>query len=194
MKITIVGAGKIGGALAAGLSRAGHQIQIANRSNIPEMAQQGDVIIVSVPFTAVTQVGEQLKNTDGRAIIDTSNAFGKTLPGYANGVEALKVLSGNPDVAKCFNTIGSEDLANPKFCGIQADSFTAGDSTKAKVVALRLSLDMGFANCYDLGGDDALPLLENLTLTWWALANHAGLGRRSAFRILTDSIIPSSNS
>lgn len=127
-----------------------------------------------------------LKQAGDHVIIETTNAFGKPLPDYGNGTKALKQITGNKDVVKCFNAIGAEDLADPQFGPLAADAFVAGDSKRGKEIAIGLAQDMGFDQCYDLGGDDAIPLLENLAVTWGALAYKAGVGRRCAFKIIRD--------
>jgi 8-hydroxy-5-deazaflavin:NADPH oxidoreductase len=205
MQIAIIGSGNIGSALAKGLSRAGHSIILGTRepgsedvrtligastnisaTTIADAAGKGEVIIVAVPLKAIPDTAKTFGDVAGKLILETSNAFGKPLPEYANGTLAIKQITGATDVVKCFNAIGAEDLANPQFGALKADAFVAGDSLKAKKVAQQLALDMGFEACYDLGGDEALPFLENLAVTWGALAFKSGLGRRIAFKILRD--------
>jgi len=205
MKIAIIGAGNIGGALAKGLDKKGHEIIIGTRNSDDKDAEdlvkggkhistdtiinsvsRSDVVIIAVPLAAIPGVVPALGNITGKIIIETSNAFGKPLPEYGNGTLAIKALSDNNDVVKCFNTIGYEDLTNPNFGSLKADTFVAGDSKEAKAITVQLALDMGFEKCYDLGGDDALPLLESLAVIWGALAYKGGLGRRCALKVLHD--------
>jgi predicted dinucleotide-binding enzyme len=205
MKIAIIGAGNIGSVLAVKLIAAGHTVlvgaqfplsasaaQLATQigedrfTGIESAVQQAAVIIIAVPLQAVPDVSKLLGDTTGKVIIETTNAFGKPLPGYTDGTAAIKDITGNKDVVKCFNTIGAEDLANPQFGVLKADAFVAGDSSAAKKSAVKLALDLGFEHCYDLGGDAAIALLENLAATWGALAYKAGLGRRVAFKILSE--------
>jgi 8-hydroxy-5-deazaflavin:NADPH oxidoreductase len=205
MKIAIIGSGKIGSTLAIGLANAGHQINIGTRQldkdtlkqlaesnkditiySILEAVKLSEVIIISVPFIAVPETAILLGNTEGKIIIETTNAFGKKLENHSSGTTAIKSITGNEDVVKCFSCIGFEDLANPSFKYNTADMFVGGNSANAKLIAKDLSKDLGFAHCYDLGGDESLPILENLAQTWGALAFKTGLGRRIAFKILTD--------
>lgn len=204
MKIVIIGFGKIGNALAAGLSNKGHSIILGLRekdlsdadklnrisekilaTSIAEAVKQADTIIISVPLAAVPDVATLLGDVNGKIIIETTNAFGKPLLHYMNGTDALKKLTGNNDVVKCFSTVGVETMANPVYAGELADLFVAGDSVQAKSVAKQLATDLGFGNCYDLGGDEALPMMENIALLWGSLAFKTGLGRNMAFKILT---------
>ncbi len=59
----------------------------------------------------------------------------------------------------------------------------SGDSEKAKVVALQLALDAGFASCLDFGKSDKVELLEKLALSWINLAIMQGHGRNMAFKV-----------
>ncbi len=134
MKIAIIGSGNIGGALAKGLDKKNHQIIIGTRKitgpdettlakngqrisvdTIPNAVRQAEVVIIAVPLKAIPDLTAALGDVSGKVIIETSNAFGKGLPEYSSGTLAIKALSGNKDVVKCFNTVGSENLANPSF-------------------------------------------------------------------------------
>lgn len=203
MKIAIIGFGKIGNVLASGLSSKGHSIVLGLRdkdltdleklNKIPESikatgitvaANQAEVIIISVPLEAVPDLAKSLGDVSGKIIIETTNAFGKPLPQYMNGTDALKTLTGNEDIVKCFSTVGFETMANPRYGDDLADLFVAGNSERARAVAIQLAYDLGFGNCYNLGGDEAMPLMENIALLWGHLAFKAGLGRNMAFKIL----------
>ncbi len=203
MKIAILGSGNIGGTLAAGLAKQSHQIVLGLRditsadanelisnsknikaASITDAVEQSDIIIIAVPLVAVPDVAKSLGDVSGKLIIETTNAFGKPLPEYGNGTVAIKKITGNNNVVKCFNTIGAENLANPVFGNFVADTFVAGNSKEAKDVAIQLAEDMGFGNCFDLGGDEALHLLESIAQVWGTLAYGAKMGRRLAFKVL----------
>ena len=75
-------------------------------------------------------------------------------------------------------------MADPHYAGVPVDMFMAGSSVRGKAVALQLALDLGFAECYDFGGDDTIPLLESFALAWINLALVQGQGRGTAFKVL----------
>lgn len=203
MKIAIIGAGKVGGALASGWARAGHSVILGVRNpgdrevqalvaanqnlsanTVTAAAQEAEVILVSVPVSALTEVARNLGEVKNKIIIDATNAvFQKPAP-YAHGVEAFKALTQCPDVVKCFNSTGFENMANPKYGDTGIDMFVAGDSAKGKQVAAQLARDLGFAECYDFGGDDKIQLLENFALAWINLAIMQGRGRNIAFKLV----------
>lgn len=204
MKIAIIGAGKVGGALASGWAKAGHSIILGVRNpgdrevqalvaanqnlsanTVTAAAQEAEVILVSVPVSALTEVARNLGEVKNRIIIDATNAvFQKPAP-YAHGVEAFKALTQCQDVVKCFNSTGFENMANPKYGDTGIDMFVAGDSAKGKQVAAQLARDLGFAECHDFGGDDKIQLLENFALAWINLAIMQGRGRNIAFKLVT---------
>lgn len=203
MKIAIIGAGKVGGALASGWATAGHSVILGVRNpgdrevqalvaanqnlsanTVTAAAQEAEVILVSVPVSALTEVARNLGEVKNRIIIDATNAvFQKPAP-YAHGVEAFKALTQCQDVVKCFNSTGFENMANPKYGDTGIDMFVAGDSAKGKQVAAQLARDLGFAECHDFGGDDKIQLLENFALAWINLAIMQGRGRNIAFKLV----------
>lgn len=203
MKIAIIGSGNVGGALARGLARAGHQIFLGVRNladdkvvkliryheNIAaclvmEAVAAAEVIIIATPPTAIPDFARGLDDMSAKVIIDTTNAvFVKPDP-YQNGVEALLALTNCKQVVKCFNSTGYENLENPIYDGIGIDMFVAGDSPQAKAVAAQLSKELGFAECYDFGGVDKVNLLEQLALAWINLAIMQQQGRGIAFKVL----------
>lgn len=203
MKIAIIGAGKVGGALASGWARAGHSVILGVRNpgdnevqalvaanqnlsanTVTAAAQEAEVILVSVPVSALTEVARNLGEVKNKIIIDATNAvFQKPAP-YAHGVEAFKALTQCQDVVKCFNSTGFENMANPKYGDTTIDMFVAGSSIKGKQVASRLAKDLGFAECHDFGGDDKIQLLENFALAWINLAIMQGRGRNIAFKLV----------
>ena len=92
LKIGIIGTGKIGGALARHWVKAGHEVFVSSRhpeelqdlvkelgprahAGMPkEAAAFGSVVLVSVPYGAMPQLGEDLRaELAGKVIIDTSN-------------------------------------------------------------------------------------------------------------------------
>ena len=94
LKIGIVGTGNIGGALAKHWARAGHELIISSRHpeelqslakslgpkvrvGTPlEAAQFGDVILLSVPYKATPQVGQDLASAwKGKIVLDTGNPY-----------------------------------------------------------------------------------------------------------------------
>jgi len=94
MRIGIVGSGNVGGALGAAWVKAGHQVMFSSldiehdralaaqlgpnaRAGTPrEAAAFGEVLMVSVPYRALPDVGKELGELlKGKVVIDTCNPF-----------------------------------------------------------------------------------------------------------------------
>jgi predicted dinucleotide-binding enzyme len=203
MKIAILGAGNVGGALARGWAKAGHHIFLGVRDasaekvqkllrfnpnikamSVTEAVQNAEAIMISLPIPSVVGIAKQLGNLKDKIIIDATNAISQKPDPYPHTVQAFKELTACPNVVKCFNNTGFENMENPLYGDIASDMFVAGDSAKGKEVARQLSSDLGFAECYDFGGDDKIPLLEQVALTWVNLAIFQKEGRNIAFKVL----------
>src|SRR5436305_4954783 len=93
-RIGIIGTGKIGGTLAELWVKAGHEVLISSRhpdelqglvrslgakarAGTPqEAAVFGDVVLISVPYGALPQVGKDLqKELKGKVVLDTGNPY-----------------------------------------------------------------------------------------------------------------------
>lgn len=200
MKITLIGHGSVGGALARHWAAAGHQVVIGARNpadpkvqtllgdcpgavatTIPESVVGTDAIVVAIPAHLTADLARQLGNLEGRVVIDTTNAVFRKPEPFANAFVALQELTG-AELAKCFNSTGAENMANPHYGNQPIDMFVAGSSPRAKAVATQLAEDAGMV-VYDFGGDDKVALLEELCRIWINLAM-GGLGRGFAFKIL----------
>lgn len=203
MNIAITGTGNVGGALAQGLARKGHRIRLGVRDlehfkgkdllkaapeitvhPVREAAEASEVIILAAPAQVADQVARQLGDVAGKIIIDTMNGVFMRPEGFANTTEAILANCNTPDVVKCFNSTGFENMLDPKYGELAADMFVAGDSSRGKAVASGLARDLGFGEVWDFGGLDKVSLLEQFALSWINLAIMQKNGRGIAFKIL----------
>lgn len=202
MNIAIIGAGNVGGALAAQWHKAGHQVIIGTRdsqspkvqkvlevtpditvASIEEAVHASDVVLISTPPTAIFDLIAQMGDVTGKVIIDATNAVRQKPEPYATVYHAL-VDKTNAESVKCFNSTGFENMHNPIYQGQGIDMFMAGDSAKAKEMAAQLAKDAGFGACWDFGGTDKVALLEQFALSWINLAIMQGHGRDLAFKVI----------
>ena len=202
MTIAIIGAGNVGGALAAQWQKAGHDILIGARNvsspkiqqisaalplakitGIREAAQAADVILVATPPQFAEELSSQMGGLNGKVLIDATNSVRTRPEHYPTAWHAFTALTGAQTV-KCFNTTGFENMQNPSYGGLALDMFMSGDSAQAKAVARQLALDAGFAECYDFGGADKVALQEQFALAWINLAIMQGMGRNVGFKLL----------
>jgi predicted dinucleotide-binding enzyme len=170
MKIGIIGAGHIGGTLAKLWVEAGHEVLISSRhpEQLRPLAQSlgakarvgtpreaalfGEVVLVSVPYGALPQVGRDLKTElAGKIVLDTGNPYPQRDGDMAlearrvgTGVASLNYLPG-VRLVRAFNAINSGDLAGEAHRTGQPIAIPlAGDDAEALAVAQRLVRDAGF--------------------------------------------------
>ena len=204
MKIAIIGSGNVGGALAKKWIQAGHKVLIGARfplsdknlqlaaeigqdpfTSIESAVTQSEIILISIPATATVEVVKSLGNTAGKIIIDTMNVvIGRGPVGYKNTTDAILGNTQTRDVVKCFNTTGFNNMLNPIYGNSALDLFVAGDSEEGKTIAVQLAKDAGFAECYNIGGNDKFELMEQFAWFWINLAMFQGQGREIGFKLL----------
>ena len=180
LRIGIIGTGKIGGALARHWAAAGHQLVISSRNpqelesladelgpnvNVGtprEAAAFGDVILVSVPYAAMPQIGSDFAaELRGKIVLDTGNPSERRDGEMAidalrkgSGVASSEFLPGTR-LVRAFNCIPAASLANlanrrPARIAIPL----AGDDEEALAVAQRLVDEAGFDGVV-IGGLDS---------------------------------------
>ena len=170
LKIGIIGAGHIGGTLARLWVAAGHEVLISLRhpEELRPLAQSlgpkakvgtpreaalfGDVVLVSVPYGALPQIGQDLKaEFAGKIVLDTGNPYPQRDGDMAlearrlgTGVTSARYLPG-VRLVRAFNAINSDDLASKAHRPGEPIAIPlAGDDPEALAVAQRLVRDAGF--------------------------------------------------
>jgi predicted dinucleotide-binding enzyme len=203
MKIAIIGSGNVGLALGHGWLKAGHEVRFGVREpgsakalkaasalpgaaflNVMEAASDAEVIVLTTPPEAVLELLPALGDISRKVVIDATNSIRSKPEPYPTAFHAVRALAPHAEVVKCFNTTGFENMENPVYEDAGVDMYAAGDSIKAKEIATALSADLGFANCYNFGGDAQVELLEKFALSWINLAIFQGYGRNIAFKLL----------
>lgn len=170
LKIGIIGAGHIGGTLASLWVKAGHEVLVSSRhpeqlqglvrslgprarAGTPrEAALFGDVVLISVPYAALPQVGRDLKTElSGKIVLETGNPYPQRDGDMAlearrkgTGVASAEYLPG-VRLVRAFNAINSGDLAHEAHRSGEPFAIPlAGDDREALEVAQRLVRDAGF--------------------------------------------------
>jgi hypothetical protein len=203
MKIAIIGTGNVGGALATAWSKAGHTIllgvqdvndfkgkELLSNANtlvhpIQDAVRNAEVILVATPAPAAIDVAKSLGDTSGKVIIDAMNVvMGRGPVGFTNTADAILANTPTRNVVKSFNTTGFNNMKNPVYGEMAIDMFMAGDSEHGKKIVRQLALDAGFAECYDVGGNDKFQLMEQFAFFWINLAMMRGHGREIGFKLL----------
>jgi predicted dinucleotide-binding enzyme len=202
MHIAIIGTGNVGGALAENWAKAGHSIHLGVRDldnfkgkellempnisahSIADAVAASEVILIAATPPAIFSIVEQMGDAEGKIILDAMNSVRSGPEPYANTFDALKALTKDAQIVKCFNTTGFENMRDPQYPGGALDMFMAGSSEAGKQAARQLALDAGFAECWDFGGDDKAALLEQFALCWINLAIMQGQGRDIGFKVI----------
>jgi 8-hydroxy-5-deazaflavin:NADPH oxidoreductase len=170
LKIGIIGTGHIGGALATLWAKAGYDLMLSSRHpgslrslahtlgprvrvGTPRAAADfGDVVLISVPYGALPQVGRDFAHElKGKIVIDTGNPYPERDGDMANearklgaGVASARYLPG-VRLVRAFNAIKYTDLASQAHrAGAPVAIPIAGDDAQALAVASQLVSAAGF--------------------------------------------------
>ncbi|MBZ0182124.1 MAG: NAD(P)-binding domain-containing protein [Melioribacteraceae bacterium] len=204
MKISIIGAGNVGSALAFQFANKNHDVLIGARNiesdelkslaaksskitihPISEAIKPSEIVILSVPPLAAVEIAESNKELlKNKIIVDASNSVFKKPDQYKTAFEGIKKVTGLISVVKCFNSTGFENMENPNYGNIKIDMFIAGNDADSKSVVSNLAKEIGFEECYDFGGDDKVELLEQFAFAWINLAIIQKYGRNISFKVL----------
>jgi len=166
--VGIIGAGRLGQAMARTALRAGRAVVIAN-SHGPESlasvvsalgngasagtvadAAASGIVVIAVPWASVPKALEGLRWT-GQVVIDATNDFDpRDLDGRTSS-EVVADLVGGAPVVKAANTLVAALFgADPREAGGQRVLFLSGDNLDAKTEVSALFQDAGFFTI-DLG-------------------------------------------
>jgi len=181
MKIGIIGAGNIGGALTRRFTALGHEVAVANSRGpetladlatetgaravtVTEAAQGAELVVVTIPEKNIPALPPTVFDgaAAGVVVVDTGNYYPQQRDGRIDLIEAGTTESrwvarqlGRP-VVKAFNNIYAQHLLdNGRPAGTPGRIAlpVAGDDAAAKAVVLRLLDELGFDGV-DAGGLD----------------------------------------
>ena len=121
MKISIIGDGNVGSALARGLEKAGHSVSTVGKdpARMAQVAASGEAVILAVPFGAHDQVAATIgEASDGKPVVDVSNALTpefKLALGYTtSAAEELQKRLPGAKIVKAFNTVFAATMDSGK--------------------------------------------------------------------------------
>jgi 8-hydroxy-5-deazaflavin:NADPH oxidoreductase len=166
--VGIIGAGRLGQAMARTTLRAGRSVVIANSrgpeslasvvsalgdgvsaGTVDEAASAG-IVVVAVPWDRVPEAVQGL-NWNGRVVIDATNDWGADDLEGRTSSELVADLVAGARLVKAANTLGAEVLgSDPHEAGGDRVIFVSGDDADAKAEVVALFQDAGFA-AIDLG-------------------------------------------
>jgi hypothetical protein len=169
MKIGIVGSGRVGGALGGVWVKAGHEVMFSSRhiehdkalaaklganahAGTPrEAAAFGEVVMISVPYGALPEVGKDLAALiKGKIVIDTCNPFvwrDGEIATWARekgaGLASAELIPG-ARIVRAFNAIGAARMSTAHQDPGRIGMPIASDDAEAIVVASNLIRDIGY--------------------------------------------------
>lgn len=205
MRIAIIGAGNVGGGLAASAIKAGHEVFVSagNPASAQETADKtgatpagsnteavgdADVVVLAVPGSAVADVvGELADSLTGKVVVNAANAL---TPDYsdlftANTSLAESVQKQVPQarVVSALGTVFASRYGDPIEGGQPVQAFMAGDDADAKATVGQLVESLGFRPV-DAGSLRFARSLEEMAFLNISLNANNGWTWQSAFALV----------
>jgi predicted dinucleotide-binding enzyme len=173
-RVGIIGAGRLGHALATQFSRAGIDTVVSNSrgpeslatlaeeigphliAGTVEDACRPEIVILALPWRCIAQAVKDIRDWDGRIVVDATNSDDtadaqRIMLGDHISSEVVAELIPGAHLVKAFNTLPPRVLAtDPKLAGGRRVIFFSGDHPRAKLEIGRLIDRLGFAGI-DLG-------------------------------------------
>lgn len=202
-RIALLGAGKVGTTLGAGFVKHGHEVVLGSRDpdsdkvkswlaevgpkacadTYNEAVASADWVFLCVPGRVVEETVEELDPgaLAGKIVVDVSNTFapGKSgqlsLPRGLDDSAAQAIQKSVPEarVVKAFNSTGVQSMIDPDVeCGPPMMPI-CGEDERAKADLAELLREVGWEPI-DLGGIAMVPMLEMMTVAWYAYGRARG--------------------
>lgn len=166
MRIGVIGAGRVGGALTRALARAGHEVLVANRRGRvslmplieeigsgaqpvrPVEAARAPVVVLAVPFDTLEELLDEVGPLDGTILVDATNAWAgwEREPGDVTSSQAVARWAPGARVVKALNTVHATLIPTPHTdTGAPLAAPVAGDDPEAVGVVSEALGHVGFA-------------------------------------------------
>jgi 8-hydroxy-5-deazaflavin:NADPH oxidoreductase len=191
VKITFIGYGNVGAALAVNLARVGHEVVLAKgreesasltkaleraptltAAPTAEAIARAEVVFLATPYGANEAIlNEWGPALAGKILVDCTNPVG---PGLSHGLgsaqsgsQVVQGLAPGAKVVKAFTIYGFENFENTEYpgYGVKPAMFVCGDDASAKETVSGLATALGWEPL-DVGGLEQALHLEHMTLLW----------------------------
>jgi 8-hydroxy-5-deazaflavin:NADPH oxidoreductase len=212
MKVTIIGAGKMGRGIGTRIVAGGNEVELIDTD--PERAREvagelsgrgpgtataieaggmigGEVVVLAIYYPVVADTVEQYRGQlEGRVVVDITNPVDfdsfeglVTPPDSSSAEETAKLVPEGTPVVKAFNTTFGNTLVPGEVAGQQLEVLIAGDDDKAKGEVARL-VEQGGLQPIDVGPLRRARQLEQLGFLHISLQDRLGTGFASAVKFI----------
>ncbi len=183
MKIGVLGSGVVGGTLAAGFVRHGHETMLATRESaklegwvfenpqgkvgtFEETARFGEILVLAVKGAIAAEAlrAAGVANLADKPVIDATNPIAATAPTHGvlkfftnldeSQMERLQREFGSARFVKAFNSVSTAAMVNPQFEGGKPTMFICGNDEAAKKIVTGLLEQLGW-DAEDMGTAEA---------------------------------------
>jgi predicted dinucleotide-binding enzyme len=192
-KIGVVGSGQVGQVLADGFLKHGYEVMRGSREpsklgdwkagagakasagTVAEAARFGEIVVLAVKGIAAEEaVGLCGEGLDGKLVLDTTNPIAEGPPkdgviAFFTGpneslLERLQKRAPRARFVKCFSSVGSTLMVNPKLPS-RPSMFICGGDGAAKEATKGILEQFGWET-EDCGGASAARAIEPLCMLW----------------------------
>ncbi len=210
MKIGIIGTGNVAKALTTALTRAGYRVMVGSRSleksqalagemerfaqggTIASTIHYGEMVLLAVPYKAVSDVLRHIDTYRGKIVVDCTNPLAPQDDGHlglamghsTSAAEQIAAMIPEARVVKAFNTAFAELMEQgPYFGPVDGSMFYCGDDQEAKDHVAKLIAATGFEPV-DCGSLVSARLIEPMAALLIHLSQQPGRSRQMAFKLL----------
>ncbi|BCW05907.1 NAD(P)-binding domain-containing protein [Arthrobacter sp. NtRootA1] len=188
-RISILGTGNMGKAIAAIAEKGGNTVQALN-SKDTDQPVTGDIVILAVPYPAINEVlALRAGQLSGRTVVDITNPVNfetfdsLTVPADSSAAAELAAALPQSRVLKAFNTILAPTLAMGRVGDQLTTVLIAGDDADAKT-ALTDVVTAGGLRSIDAGSLRRARELEALGFLQITLAVSEQVGWTGGFAVV----------
>ncbi|MFF4542078.1 NADPH-dependent F420 reductase [Streptomyces aureus] len=172
-KIAVLGNGRVGGTLATALTRAGHQVTVADSTPgaAAAAARTARIVINATPGSdSLDRLAALREELRGKILVDVSNATVDGSDGLPASLiypdsslaEHLQEALPETSVVKTLNTMLFSVMTAPDTLSQAPDAFLSGEDPQAKQTVRDLLKDLGWNEEWitDLGGIETARATE----------------------------------
>jgi 8-hydroxy-5-deazaflavin:NADPH oxidoreductase len=174
-QLSILGKGNMGPAIASVAEKGGHTVQLLGSGDV-DQAINGDIVVLAVPYPAVSEViAQRADQLAGKIVVDITNPLdfetfdSLVVPSDSSAAAEIAASLPSSRVLKAFNTSFVATLASGTVGGQPTTVLIAGDDAEAKAQLAEV-ITGGGLRAIDAGGLQRARELEALGFLQLTLA------------------------